>query len=202
MKRGVKIVGGFFNIQEISKENIYIFIILLCLFISYILRGLAFKKLLNNYFGFIPIAGDLICMSKIIEKIKENYKSKYIIWGLTSIVVKIFLIIIIIQMLIFIQILNLLFGIILLIMLISGKHSYTLFDGSITLLILALFIFVIVSLVANFYYRYKTLTTFLNNMVSSYNVRKNALLFSFIPTVFYIWILGAKSFDKLDEMIE
>ena len=115
MKRGVKIVGGFFNIQEISKENIYIFIILLCLFISYILRGLAFKKLLNNYFGFIPIAGDLICMSKIIEKIKENYKSKYIIWGLTSIVVKIFLIIIIIQMLIFIQILNLLFGIILLI---------------------------------------------------------------------------------------
>ena len=177
MKRGVKIVGGFFNIQEISKENIYIFIILLCLFISYILRGLAFKKLLNNYFGFIPIAGDLICMSKIIEKIKENYKSKYIIWGL-------------------------LFGIILLIMLISGKHSYTLFDGSITLLILALFIFVIVSLVANFYYRYKTLTTFLNNMVSSYNVRKNALLFSFIPTVFYIWILGAKSFDKVDEMIE
>ena len=74
MKRGVKIVEGFFNIQEISKENIYIFIILLCLFISYILRGLAFKKLLNNYFGFIPIAGDLICMSKIIEKIKENYK--------------------------------------------------------------------------------------------------------------------------------
>ena len=180
-------MGGFFNIQEISKENIYIFIILLCLFISYILRGLAFKKLLNNYFGFIPIAGDLICMSKIIEKIKENYKSKYIIWGLTSIVI---------------QILNLLFGIILLIMLISGKHSYTLFDGSITLLILALFIFVIVSLVANFYYRYKTLTTFLNNMVSSYNVRKNALLFSFIPMVFYIWILGAKSFDKVDEMIE
>jgi len=200
VKRGVKIVGGFFNIQEISKENIYIFIILLCLFISYILRGLAFKKLLNNYFGFIPIAGDLICMSKIIEKIKENYKSKYIIWGLTSIVVKIFLIIIIIQILIFIQILNLLFGIILLIMLISGKHSYTLFDGSITLLILALFIFVIVSLVANFYYRYKTLTTFLNNMVSSYNVRKNALLFSFIPTAFYIWILSRKSLEEWDEI--
>ncbi len=200
MRRGVKTLEYFFIIQEILKENIHIFIVSLCLFISYILRGMAFKKLLNNYFGFIPIVGDLICMSKIVEKINENYKSKYIIWGLTSIVVKLFLIFSIIQILALIQILKLLFGIILLIMLISGKHSYTVFDGGITLLILSLFIFVIVSLVANFYYRYKTLTTFLNKMVSSDNVRKNALLFSFIPMVFYIWILSRKSLEEWDEI--
>ena len=200
MRRGVKTLEYFFIIQEILKENIHIFIVSLCLFISYILRGMAFKKLLNNYFGFIPIVGDLICMSKIVEKINENYKSKYIIWGLTSIVVKLFLIFSIIQILALIQILKLLFGIILLIMLISGKHSYTVFDGGITLLILSLFIFVIVSLVANFYYRYKTMTTFLNKMVSSDNVRKNALLFSFIPMVFYIWILSQKSLEEWDEI--
>jgi len=57
----------------------------ICLaFISYLVRVFAYKKLLNTYFGLIPIFGDIVCMRRIGLEFKNSYTSRYSIFGVLS----------------------------------------------------------------------------------------------------------------------
>jgi len=134
--------------------------------ISYVFRGYAFNKFQGNNNGFIPIAGDMVCMLKIIEKFEKKFKIRYLIWTSIATIVKMFFIFIIRLIIAFIFFLPFMFFMTLVTMSRDGGE-----------LIL----------------RYKVFTYIFEKDSYMYDVRKKVLLCTFIPLAFYIWILAKEN---------
>lgn len=180
----------------------------MCLaFISYVVRVFAYKKLLNTYFGLIPVFGDIVCMRRIGLKFNNSYTSRYTIFGVLS-KISLSFFTIVIRLLIGFLAVYFFMGIISFFKPSEDvqNHSYSnLSLEQINIIIFVLFIFIIISIVSiglNIYYRNKIIKPLIQLNV---DVKKQgSIIFwsTLIPLVFYIWILRAKSLIKLDEMIE
>lgn len=133
--------------------------------VSYVLCGLAYKSLLDDYLGFIPLAGDLVCKYRIASEYENEYKTKYLISSISFTVLSI---IIVIFSLIFVLIGDtLVFNLLITI-------------GSISLIVIAIICV---------YYTYKILYPLVQDLTGDEKVGGRTFLFSFIPTIFYIWLL-------------
>ena len=163
--------------------------------ISYVFRGYAFNKFQGNNNGFIPIAGDMVCMLKIIEKFEKKFKIRYLIWTSIATIVKMFFIFIIRLIIAFIFFLPFMFFMTLVTMSRDGGDLFRFKNNDLLIITLILFIFVlsIVSLVKYYILRYKVFTYIFEKDSYMYDVRKKVLLCTFIPLAFYIWILAKEN---------
>jgi len=180
----------------------------ICLaFISYLVRVFAYKKLLNTYFGLIPVFGDIVCMRRIGLEFKNSYTSRYSIFGVLS-KISLSFFTIVIRLLIGFLAAYFLMGILSFFKPSEETQKYSYFNLSleqINIIIQILFVFIIISIVSiglNIYYRNKIIKPLIQ--INVYAEKQGSIIFwsTLIPLVFYIWILSAKSFEKLDEMIE
>lgn len=133
----------------------------MCLaFISYVVRVFAYKKLLNTYFGLIPVFGDIVCMRRIGLKFNNSYTSRYTIFGVLS-KISLSFFTIVIRLLIGFLAVYFFMGIISFFKPSEDvqNHSYSnLSLEQINIIIFVLFIFIIISIVSiglNIYYRNK-----------------------------------------------
>lgn len=187
---------GIFEIFEIAFK----ISIILC----FILRGLAYKKLQDNYFGFVPYVGDIICMWKIATKYESRRKATYVAFSIILLPIQNFLIKFIIT-----------FKIYLAIFLSSGLWEitieslkkedpgfYRIFLDFSKIFMFLLFVFLLVFVIVvffNFFFRYKILRPLVEEITYSEAVGFRTLIFAIFPFIFYIWLLCNNSLDEWDE---
>ena len=154
-------IDFFIRLKESFSNNIPLYTGLVAYtVISYVFRGYAFNKFQGNNNGFIPIAGDMVCMLKIIEKFEKKFKIRYLIWTSIATVVKIFFILIIRLMMAFIFFLPFMFFMTLVTMSSDGGDLFRFKNNDLLIIALILFVFLltIVSLIKYYLLRYKIFT--------------------------------------------
>lgn len=143
--------------------------------IVYVLGGLAYKSLLDNYMGFIPFFGDFICKCKIADEYDSEYKKPFIVTTIISIVI------------IIIMIGYVIYGLILYFS--NDASAFDIWGFSSYLFLFAFgLVFIIVSII-NIYYTYKILYPLVQDITGEENVGISTFVFSLIQIVFYIWLI-------------
>lgn len=208
-KRGVKMYSSILPFGELEQlkhisTNTVILAIFLC---SYILRIFAYIKLLNSYCGLIPIFGDIVCMRKIGLEFKNNYTSRYVVWGVISKLAVLSFTTTVRLLFIFLQMFMYMISSLFLLFSIPKEKNYWDFYNfsfeQLIFIIIVLSILIgvsIISVIVNINYRDKILRPLILLEADAKNAGMLTFLSSLSSMVFYIWVLSKKDLRKLDEI--
>lgn len=164
------------------------------LFIIYLLQGFSYKKLSGNYFGFIPIVGDIIGMYVAALNYNKKYAKRYLIWA--SLLLLLFPV--------FFYFIKAGLAISAFYLIFSGLEMISSWGNNalagltdtvtphisgIIIVLIIIFIFLIIALFLNLRYRYKLLHSLTASISKSKHNGFKSFIFALFPVLFYIWIL-------------